>query len=888
MPRTFRINGGDARVQRDVSSEIAFHIEMRTRELIAAGVPPDRAREEAVRAFGDVASIEAECRDVRSSDVRRRAMRDRFWAVLQDARFAARGLRRTPGFTIAAVCTLALGIGANTAIFSVLDGTVLRRLPYGSGDRLLQVQQPIAAMGIRDVGFSPLEMKEYEQQATIFAGMAEYHSMAFNLYGHGDPMRVQTGVVSAHYFDVLGVRPLEGRTFRAGEDKNGAIPVLLLSYEFWQNRLGADPNIVGQTFVMNDRVHTVIGVLPPLPRYPDANEVYMPISSCPFRSSAHMERSFAMRMVNVVARLKPGVPIERAERDVATISRRLHNEHPDAYPKDRPITSAVSTVRDELTRTARPTLTILLGTAALVLLIACTSVANLLLARQVRRERELAVRAALGAGRGRILRLLLSESMVLALLAGGLGVALAAGGLGVLRQYVSRFSPRSGEIRLDLSVLLFTLAVSLLTGLLFGALPALATRRDIFSTLRESAVAGGGVSKLRARSMLITAQVAVAFVLLVGAGLMLRSLVNLQRVEAGYDPENVLAARVDLNWSKYNTRDKTRVFADALLERLSGQAGVNALALASSFPLNDTTPQSRTTFDIQGRARDDMSPAQPMADFRSGSPEYFKVLGVSLLRGRTFEVGDRDSLNPVAVISQSLARKYWPNDDPLGARVSFDRGGHWIAIVGVVGDVKEFGLGSDPAEQIYLPIAIAPTRDMRVLIRTTADPLKLAGRLRDAVRELDPIQPVSDVTTLEQARRDSLASPRLATTLLALFAVLALAITAAGLGGVIAFSVGQRTQEIGVRIALGADRTRVVGMVLRQGARLALFGLAIGAAGAYALARVMRRLLFGVGTTDPATFVAVAAVLVAVALLACFLPARRASAIDPASALRAS
>ena len=504
----------------------------------------------------------------------------------QDVRFTARTLRRAPAFTIASLLTLALGVGATTAIFSVIDGVLLRPLPYAYGDRLVHVSQPANAGAIPDVGFSPMEVTDYESQTHAFDAIAEYHTMAFTLLGRAEPLRVQTGVVSAGFFNVLGVKPLLGRTFRSGEDQPGAAPVIVLSYEFWQRALGGDPTIVGRTFTMNDRVHTVIGVLPFLPQDPDHNDIYMPVSSCPFRVSAHVLESRTARMVTLLGRLKPGVTLAQASVDVSGVAARLHREYPDAYRAGDRLAIAAQMYRDEITRGARPTLLVLLATAAFVLLIACANVANLTLARELRREREMALRAVLGAGRRRIARQLVTESTILAVVGGALGLAVAYGLLGVLRSFTALFTPRAAEIGMDARVLAFAFAVSALTGICLGLVPALTSRRDLASGLKEDGNASTlGGTRMRLRGALISAQVSIAFMLLVGAGLMLRSFVNLERVDPGFDPANVLTARIDLDWTKYKTGPLVRNFEEAFIDRLSAGGPTSLDTLAFALPV---------------------------------------------------------------------------------------------------------------------------------------------------------------------------------------------------------------------------------------------------------------------------------------------------------------
>jgi putative ABC transport system permease protein len=886
MRRLFRLTRSVPDPGRDLRSEIDFHLEMRARELVEAGMAPEAARLAAVQAFGDLRSIEAECRRVAAREARVEWRRALMVGLKQDLRYALRTLARAPGYTLVALLTLALGIGANTAVFSMIRGVILRPLPFREGDRLVNLEQPASLAGVQNAQFSVLELADYRAQSRTVRDLVEYHSMPFILLGRGEPWRVQTGVVSANYFDVLGVTMARGRAFRAGEDQAGAAPVLVLSHDFWRNRLGGDPDIVGRTFEMNDRIHTVVGVLPPMPQYPGENDVYMPSSSCPFRMGAFTLQTRTARPLTLFGRLAPGATLEEARREITQVSAGLHAEHAEAYPASQGFSTTVASLREQLTRDAKPTLLLLLATAAFVLLIACANVANLTLARLVRRERELALRTALGAGRGRLIRQLFAEGALLSLAGGVAGLGLAAAALRLLTAFAARFTPRAGEIALDGGVLAFTLGVSVATGVGFALLPALPARLNLVGALKDGGAATSGGRSRGLRSLLVVAQVAVSVVLLIGAGLMVRSLIALQRVDPGFETERVLTMTLDLNWSRYTSPDLVRQFHERLRSRLEGQPGIAATASTMVFPLAGNRRMG-FEFEIAGRTRS-ADAALPQGDFRSVSPEYFRALGIPLITGRVFTEGDDAKAPQVALVNQSLGRRYWGTDSPLGARISTDSGKTWATIVGVVGDVRHYGLDSDPADEVYAPFAQVPVREGSFLVRTTGEPMAVARRIEDEVRAIDAAQPLADVETLQEIRSRSLASPRVTASLLGMFALLALVITGTGLAGVVAFSVSQRTQEIGVRMALGAERSEVLGMVLREGMRLVAAGLLLGIVAAVALTRLLAGLLYGVPATDPLTFTAVAATLVAVAAAACLVPARRAATVDPMVALRNS
>jgi putative ABC transport system permease protein len=807
----------------------------------------------------------------------------------QDIRFATRTLRATPTFSLLAIITIGLGVGANTAAFSMVHGVLLRRLPYAGDARLVHITQSSATRP--DARFSVPEIKDYRGQMKSFAAVAEYHSMPFQLYGRGEPQRVQTGVASDNFFTLLGVKPLYGRVFAPREEEVGAAPVVLLSYRYWMEHFGGDPSIVGTTFTMNDKTHTVIGILPPLPAYPDNNDIWMPAGACPFRDGVMNNRNG--RMLQQYALLAPGSTIEQARTELATVSARLHAEYPANYPAARKLDVAIAPLSTELQQQSRTLFLTLLAAAGFVLLIAMTNFANITLARQLRREREIALRAALGAGRGRIFRQLAVESLCVSLTGGALGVTIAYSGLGLLRSLATRVTPRANEIAIDPTVLMFAFAVSVVVGLVAAVIPLRQRTTSLADALRAgSTTATATRSHGRARGLLVGAQVGIAFVLLVGAGLMVRSLVKLQRVDGGYVTSNVLSARVDLDWTRYanpqvreDQRPLIRAFADRLTQRLSQHAGVVSIALASDFPLNGGQPFTQS-FQIRGQ---DVAPDRlPKADITIVSGDYFKTIGVPMLRGRSFSDNERDTSQVPVVISQRLATVNWPKQDPVGQQISFDGGRHWGTIVGVAGDVHQNSLSQEVTDEVYVPYFTNTTNDIRVLVRTTGDPSPMGAEIRNAVREIDPRQPVVSVQTLEQVRGTRLSEPRVTTALLTSFAILALVITAAGLAGVIAYTVNQRLNEIGIRIALGAGGGSVVWLIMRQGLVLVAAGLAAGVATSLAVTKLMSGLLYDTPPTDGTTFVGVAALLVAIAAGACLLPARRALTVDPVQALRSS
>jgi putative ABC transport system permease protein len=814
------------------------------------------------------------------------------WQILtSDCGYALRMMGKNAGFTAVAILTLALGIGANTAIFSVVHSVLLRSLPYPQANQLIFIRQQEKKLGIEDLSFSVKEIEDYRAQNRTLSGLVEYHAMSFTLFGHGDPERVRTGVVSANYFELFGVQPLLGRTFLPEDEKLGAPPVLVLSYEYWKNDFGSDPGIVGKTFEMNDKVHTVVGVLPPVPQYPNENDVYMPTSACPFRSSKMHLENRDMRMMEVFGRLRPGVTVAQANADISTISAGLKSAYPKSYPDNVGFTSVAAPLQEELTRGARPTLLLLLAAAAFVLLIACANVANLTLSRMAKRERELAVRSALGAGRSRLLRQLLTESFLMAVASGLLGLVLAYGSLELLTDFVGRLTPRAREIHIDAGVLLFTLAAALGTSILFGTLSALFSRANLTSSLKEgSTSAGTGRRQNRMRSALIVCQIAFSFVLLIGAGLMVRSLIKMQQVDAGILPQRVLALRTSFIWSKYTSDDKTRVAIQQLLDRVQSEPGVLVAAISNRYPFEPEIitggPESVSfSFQVEGRA---LEPGQapPVSTFAAVSPDYFKALGIPLKEGRLFAETDNEKGPLVVVINEAMKRQIWPNESPIGKHISNDGGEHWGTIVGTVGDVREFGLDHPPVPEIYAPQKLNLSPGV-LIVRTAVEPRSMAKALTRAVHDVDSQMAVSRILSLEQARYESMASPRVTASLLGIFAGLALVIATAGIGGIMALMVSQRVREIGIRIALGARPSSILQMVLGQGMLLAVLGIGIGIAGAVALTGLVKSLLFEVPPTDVLTFSGVGMTLLAAAALASYLPARRAAAVDPNEALRA-
>jgi putative ABC transport system permease protein len=776
-------------------------------------------------------------------DIFRMAPREHLGVLAQDSRYALRMMARNPGFTGPAILILGLGIGVNTSIFSLVNSVLLRPLPYLQGDRLVVIRQPAVKMGTPSIGFSPLEVADYRRQSESLSNLSEYHTMTFTLFGGDEPRRVQTGVVSAGFFDALGVRPLLGRTFREADDQAGAQPVLVLSYEFWKRSEGGDPKIIGKAYQMNDKPHIVIGVLPPIPQYPNDNDVYMPSSACPFRGNPRTIGNRNARMLSVFGRLKPGVTLDRFSSEVSRIARHLQQDYPKFYPEALGYTASASLLREDLTSQARPLLIVLLAAAAFVLLIGCANVANLILARMARREQELVIRTAVGAGSGRLLRQLLTESLILALLAAGIGILFAFASVRPLAHVAGLLTSRAREVSIDGWVLGFAILCATATTVLFGSVAAIYSSREIGSGLKEkSRTADRGRNRLR--GALIAAQVAFSFMLLIGAGLMVHSFIRLNGTNPGFVPQRVFAVSFDVNWTTYGgDGKKVNALSSRLLDKVQNQPGVMAAAIASSFPMD---PDLRAfggrpqRFQVEGDPRSDAA-STALRSVRIVTPDYFKTLGIPLLAGRTFLDSDRDNTPAVAILNRSLVARRWGRENPIGKRISTDNGAHWYQIVGVVGDVREFGPDQEAPYQAYLPMAQNPNPGA-VLVRTVGDPTSVAGLMRRAVHDADPANAITNFETLEQARAASIESPRSVVRLFGLFAVLALLIAVAGIGSMLVLLVRQRTREFGIRIALGATPQSIVGAVVREGMLMVAAGLGLGLAGALELTGFLKKL----------------------------------------------
>lgn len=813
------------------------------------------------------------------------------WLRLKrDVTYALRTMRTNWVFTLLAVVTLALGVGANTAIFSVINALVLRPLPYKDSKNIVIVRQQFNKGNVADRLFSVPEINDYRDQNRTLDDLAEVTSMQYVLVGNDTSERVQTGVVSANYFALFSIKPVLGRTFLPSEDKPQAQPVMVLGYDFWRNSRHGDPGIIGKTFQMNDKVHTVIGVLPPIPQYPRDNDVYITTAADPLRSSQMAIRSRGHHMMRLFARLKPGVSLEQANSDLALIASRLEKEHPEAYPPQVGYHTLALSLRSELNRAARPTLWVLAIAVILVLFISCANVANFLLARLAKRNMELTLRTVLGASRKRLFRQLFTESAVLGLVAAGLGIVFAIFSHKLLVQFVSRLSPRASEISIDGNVLLFAVGVALLVSFIAGSSQAFTSRHAMETGLKEETKGTTvGTRGRHVRDLLIVAQVAFSFALLVPAGLMLRSFIQLQNVDPGFITDKVLTMALSMGGSRYSTDAQHLDAAHKILWKVEALPGVETAAASSNYPFNpDAIAKGPTAFnnryEVEGKPVSETE-LPPVGSSRWVTQDYFKTLGIPLIQGHTFLPTDKAGSPSVAVINQAFANHRFPGENPIGKRISQYQANDWVTIIGVVGNTKEFNLGDDISDEIYFSMEQDP-RVASLLIRASGDPMALAKMVRSAVREFDPETSVANVQTLEMARKDTLASPRVLASLLSLFAGLALVVAISGIGGILALSVSQRIKEIGIRVALGAQPSNILTIIMKQGMILVAIGLALGLVIALAMSNSLRAFLFHTTPVDPLTLAGVAGLMAITALIACYVPALRATKISPSNALR--
>ncbi|HSE20104.1 MAG TPA: ABC transporter permease [Pyrinomonadaceae bacterium] len=857
-------------VLQDIDEELRAHIEMEAEANQEQGMAPEQARISAVKSFGNVGSIKDLAYEIRGG-----GLMETFW---QDLRYSGRMLLKNRSFTLIAILTLGLGIGANTAIFSIVNAVLLRPFPYQAPEHLVMIGENVARGSVSYPNFADWkdDRKAFESTSAVRA------NENFNLTGAGEPERLQGRLVSAEFLSTLGVKPFIGRDFLAEEDRQGATPAVILSYGFWSRRFGNDQNIIGKQITLNNQSFTVIGVTPADFEYGLTADVTVPVGL----QSERFKTRGADPGISVVARLKPNVPLLQAESELNVIYARLEQDYPQSNTGRRAV---LLPLHEAFVGDVRQPLLILLGAVGLVLLIACANVANLLLVRASTRRREISVRLALGASRIRIIRQLLTESLLLSMIGGLLGIMLAYWGTGFIAYQLPDGIPRLDKSAVDGSVLVFTVLVSILTGLLFGLAPALqASRLNLTESLKEGDRSSSG-NRQRLRGGLVIGEVALTLTLLVGAGLLVQSFRRVLQVDPGFKAQNLLTMQVSVN-----NPDGQQIanFFEQLQENIRQLPGVEAVAVSNGLPLGVA---NHPTFFIEGRPRPENGNA-PAGIRYTVSPDYFRAMGIEVLRGRVFSAQDKPETPLVVIVDEALVQQHFPNEDPIGKRISQSASGiPSYEIIGVVRHVEHDNLDGPAirAPQFYTAFNQTPldklpmqVRRINLLTRTSVEPSSLSGRVRGEIAALNRDQAIFNVRTMTEIVGQSVAPRRFSMLLLTIFAVVALLLESIGIYGMLSYAVAQRTREIGLRMTLGAQRSNVLRLVISQGMKLALAGVALGLVASLVLTRTIKNLLFGVSANDPLTFIAIAMLLVFVALLACWIPARRATKVDPMVALR--
>ena len=861
------------RVEQEFTEEIQAYLEMLIEARIAEGLKPEEARRAALIELGGIEQIKERVREVRMGH-----FLETLW---QDLRYGIRMLTRSPVFTTVAVVSLALGIGANTAIFSVVNGLLLRPLPYADSERIVHVwhtppQESFPGMDRFSV--SPANYLDWKDQSHTFEQMAAYGDAGFSLSVGDEPVPVSGATVSADFFSVLRSNAKQGRTFSSEEDQPGRNQVVVISHGLWQRAFGANPNLIGQALILNSQSYTVIGIMPAEFQFPQEAELWVPLAWDEKERQTRSIHDYA-----VIARLKQNVSLAQAQAEMRTISSRLEQQYAE---ENKGWGAVVIPLQEDLVGDIRPALLVLFSAVGFVLLIACANVANLMLARGANRQKEIGIRIALGASRARIIRQLLTESILLAVIGGFLGLLLAGWGSEMLMRLSSGSLPTHSEIGIDKWAFGFTLLVSFGAGIIAGIAPALQfTKTEMSETLKQGTGRTGGSSvKQRTRKALVISEVALSLILLIGAGLMIRSFWKLQHVDPGFDTTNTLTMSLGLSSTRYSDAQQQAAFFDRVLEQVRAVPGVVSVGATTTLPL--AGGGSTQPFTIEGRPALAVA-EQPTARTRYISPDYFRTMGIPLRQGRFFNDQDRENGVPVVIISEAMAHRFWPGEDPIGKRLtpSFHLQQGAREIVGVVGDVKA-GLDVDVSATMYMSYKQSPRPYMTIAARTASDPQKFIQPISRAIYTVDKEQALWDVRTMEQVQAASVSGRRFNMTLLIIFAVLALVLATVGVYGVMNYSVTLRRRELGIRIALGARSVDVLRLVLGQGLTLTLIGVGVGLIGAYILTQLMASLLYGVTATDALTFASVSAVLMAVGILASYLPARRAAKVDPMIALR--
>ncbi|HSA54597.1 MAG TPA: ABC transporter permease [Gemmatimonadaceae bacterium] len=875
-------------VERELDEELEYHIEQQTAQNIRAGMTPQVARTAALRAIGGIEFRKEQVRDTRGTRWLEEAARD--------LRFAVRSLRHSPAFTAVVVLTLALGIGANTAIFSVVRGVLLKPLPHRDGDRLVYLRHSMDGPGGANLNFSVPEVRDLRDGTTSFAGMAEYSSWGVTLQGSEGAESIAVGLVTGNYFDVMGLAPVLGRVTGPADDGPGVPPVMVLTYDGWITRFGGDPDIVGRQLQVEDASVTVIGVLQPAPFFPTRVDALLNMVISPHHLSASMVEGRTHRMTEVVARLEPDATVEQARGEVVAVAARLRQAYPDAYDAGAHQRMSVIPFKRVMGERAQLTLWLLMSAAAFVLIIAAANVANLTLMRGVRRDQELVVRAALGAGATRLRRLLLAENLVLTLIGAALGAAVAIGGVGLLKSFAERYSTRANEIRLDLPVLGFAVALAVALALVLSFLATLPKEGTYASRIAAGMRRmSGSLRKQRLQRALVVVQIAVSVVLLAGATLLTRTMIQLSQVETGLRTEEILTVEVGIRPTQLlrdpssDAQTKERYYR--MRDAIAALPGVTAVAIGTPGPLRSSTVRFEVKAEAKALA---VGEAIPRAEMRLANPEFFRASGIPLVAGREFTSTDQRGSARVVIVNQALADRLFPGTDPIGQRVAWTGdlmrftpfSTDWRTVVGVVRNTQDGGLDAEPRAAMYMPFAQELTVAGSLVIRADSNVAALIPAVTRIVRRLAPTAPIDEVMTIAQIKDQSVSPRRLNAALVSSFGLLAVIIAAVGIAGVLAFSVSARTNEIGIRMSLGADSSRVQRMILGEGGLLLAVGLVLGVVGAYFGARVIRGLLFGVAPHDPVTLVVVPVMMAVIGVVACWIPALRASRIDPAISMR--
>jgi putative ABC transport system permease protein len=853
------------KMEDELQAELQFHLEREIEENIARGMTPEDARYAAIRSFGGVERVKEESRDVRGI-----RLLEEIW---QDMRFGLRMLQKNPGFTLIAIITLALGIGANTAIFSVVNAALLRPLPYDNPDRIMSVSVMQPQKGVYQLPFALPNYLDLRERAQSFTEIAAYRGWQYTITGAGEPVTVFGERVTANLFPVLGVQPMIGRYFLPEEDATGNDSAVILSYGLWQSRFGGDRNIINSPIMIDDAPRTVVGVMPPGFYFSTKSvELWVPLSP------TKRDLNRALGNMRVIARLKPGINLKQAQAEVKTIAAQLEQQYPENN-KDQGI--QVATLQEDIVGNIKPALLMLLGAVTFVLLIACGNVANLQLAQAIARQKDIAIGMAMGATRGRLVRQLLTESIALSVIGGLLALLLAHFGAKLLVRLSTDRMPRVSETAIDFNVLFFTLLLAVGVGILFGLVPALqATKPDVSSLIKEGGASMMGLGRGRIRNVLVIAEVALAIILMVGAGLMIKSFNRLTQVNVGFNTKNILTMGVFLSPARYKEPEKQAAYYQQVLQRIEATPGVKSAGANIGLPFSGAGIY--ISFVMAGRPDVRLG-----ANYRAISPNYFKTMGIPVLRGREFEERDNDKSAAVAVVNHSFAERFFPGEDPIGKVIDISDGYNILRqIVGVVGDVKSKNLTAEVAPEMYVVNLQRPWQWTSFAVSTYSDPHNLTPAIRNAVWGVDKDVPVNDVKTLDEMIGQTVAEPKFYTIMLAIFAGVALILATVGVYGVVSYSVSQRTREIGIRMALGAPRHTVIKMVFQQSLALALIGAVLGLIGAYLLTRVLSTLLYAVSTTDAMTFLLIPLGLAIVVLIATYIPARRASLVDPLTALR--